>query len=297
MAPFIFPGSRSPEAIMSQRRMEGGSVRGLSRAGSRAQGRGDDIPGGEFAAYTLLWSDEFDGAAGAPPDARAWQADIGGHGWGNQELQYYTDGTGNAALDGAGHLAIVAREADPQVDGDRYGGCGYTSARLTSKDRVSFRYGLVAARIRIPRARGIWPAFWMLGQDFDVTGWPRCGEIDIMEYFGTGPAVIHGAAHGPGYTGGAGLSGSRTVGSSLGHDFHVYSVAWEARRIRWYINGQLYHTVTPGDLRGKRWVFDHDFFLLLNVAVGGVASQNPGRSVRFPQAMLIDYVRVYTPGG
>ena len=134
--------------------------------------------------------------------------------------------------------------------------------------------------MKVPRARGIWPAFWMLGQDFDITGWPRCGEgIDIMEYFGTGPAVIHGAAHGPGYTGGAGLSGSRTVGSSLGHDFHVYSVAWEARRVRWYINGQLYHTVTPGDLRGKRWVFDHDFFLLLNVAVGGVASRTQGRWV------------------
>ena len=177
------------------------------------------------------------------------------------------------------------------MDGHRYDGCGYTSARLTSKDRVSFRYGLVAARIKIPRARGIWPAFWMLGQDFDVTGWPRCGELDISEYFGTGPAVIHGAAHGPGYTGGAGISGSRTVGSSLGHDFHVYSVAWEARRIRWYIDGRLYHTVTPGDLRGKRWVFDHDFFLLLNVAVGGVASQNPGRSVRAFSADHADRLR------
>ncbi len=147
-------------------------MRGLRRAGSRAQGPGDDVLADEFAAYTLAWSDEFDGAAGAPADARSWQADIGGHGWGNQELQYYTGGTGNAALDGEGHLAIVAREADPRVDGHRYDGCGYTSARLTSKDRVSFRYGLVAARIKVPRARGIWPACWMLGQDIGGSAGP-----------------------------------------------------------------------------------------------------------------------------
>ena len=265
------------------------------RTARSSAGRVSDGPAGEFAAYSLAWSDEFDGAAGSPADGRTWRADTGGHGWGNQELQYYTDDTGNAALDGASHLAIAAGRADPQADGHRYGGCAYTSARLVSKDQVSFRYGLVQARIKIPRARGIWPAFWMLGQDFDGTGWPQCGEIDIMEHFGTGPAVVHGAVHGPGYSGSGGICGSRTLGSSLGNDFHVYSVSWEPGRIRWYVNDKLYHSVTPADLRGKRWVFDHDFFLLLNVAVGGTASQDPDRSVSFPQVMLIDYIRIYTP--
>jgi len=270
-------------------------VRNRWRTSWRAGGRVHGDPAGEFAAYSLVWSDEFDGAADSPADGRTWRADTGGHGWGNQELQYYTDGTGNAALDGAGHLAIVVRRADPRLDGHRYDGCAYTSARLVSKDRVSFRYGLVQARIKIPRARGIWPAFWMLGQDFDGAGWPRCGEIDIMECFGTGPAVVHGAVHGPGYSGRAGICGSRAIGSSLGNDFHVYSVSWEPDRIRWYVNDRLYHTVTPADLRGRRWVFDHDFFLLLNVAAGGTASRDPDRSVSFPQVMLIDYVRIYAP--
>lgn len=251
--------------------------------------------GGEFAAYSLVWSDEFDGAAGSPPDPRFWRPETGGHGWGNQELQYYTDAAGNAALDGAGHLAIVVRQADPRADGQRYGGRGYTSARLISKDRVSFRYGLVEARIKIPCARGVWPAFWMLGQDFDRVGWPGCGEIDVMEYFGTGRPVVQGAVHGPGYSGGLGIAASRRMGSVLEKDFCVYSVSWEPGRIRWYVDGRLYHCVTPAGLRGKPWVFDHDFFLLVNAAVGGTASQSPGRWTRFPQTMLIDYIRLYAP--
>jgi beta-glucanase (GH16 family) len=265
-------------------------------AEQKAEGRMGNGLEGEFAGYSLVWSDEFDGAAGSPPDPRFWEPETGGHGWGNQELQYYTDSTGNAALDGAGHLAIVARQADPQAAG-RDGGRAYTSARLISKDRVSFRYGLVQARIKIPVARGIWPGFWMLGQDFDRTGWPGCGEIDVMEYFGTGRRVIQGAVHGPGYSGALGIAASRRMGSSLEKDFCVYSVSWEPARIRWFVNGRHYHTVTPADLRGKPWVFDHDFFLLVNAAVGGIASQPPDRSTRFPQTMLIDYIRHYAPPG
>ena len=124
--------------------------------------------------------------------------------WGNQELQYYTDEPGNAALDGAGNLALVVRRVNPE----QYDGCGYTSARLVSRDRVSFRYGLVQARVKIPRARGVWPALWMLGQDIGQSGWPGCGEIDVMEHFGTGPATVHGTVHGPGYSGWGGISAS-----------------------------------------------------------------------------------------
>jgi beta-glucanase (GH16 family) len=265
-------------------------------AEQKAEGRMGNGLEGEFAGYSLVWSDEFDGTAGSPPDPRFWEPETGGHGWGNQELQYYTDSTGNAALDGAGHLAIVVRQADPQAAG-RDGGRAYTSARLISKDRMSFRYGLVQARIKIPVARGIWPGFWMLGQDFDRTGWPGCGEIDVMEYFGTGRRVIQGAVHGPGYSGALGIAASRRMGSSLDKDFCVYSVSWEPGRIRWFVNGRHYHTVTPADLRGKPWVFDHDFFLLVNAAVGGIASQPPDRSTRFPQTMLIDYIRHYAPPG
>ena len=166
---------------------------------------GDRIHAG---AYRLTWSDEFDGAPGTPADRGTWQAEIGGSGWGNQELQYYTGEPGNAALDGAGNLALAVRRVNPELARRRYGGCGYTSARLISRDRVSFRYGLIQARIKIPRARGIWPAFWMLGQDIGQSGWPGCGEIDVMEHFGTGPATVHGTVHGPGYSGPGGISAS-----------------------------------------------------------------------------------------
>ena len=250
-----------------------------------------DTRAGEFTAYQLRWSDEFDGPAGSPPDRRIWQPETGGHGWGNAELQYYTDSTANAALDGTGNLAIMVRQADP----GEYGGCAYTSARLISRDRMTVRYGLVEARIQVPSALGVWSACWMLGQDIDAVGWPRCGEIDVMEHFGTGPAVVQGTAHGPGFSGGQGIAGSCEVGPSLDGDFHTYAVSWEPDRIRWYADGALYHAVTPADLRGRPWVFDHDFYVLLNVAVGGTASRRPDSPVSFPQTMLVDYVRVASP--
>src|SRR5215469_16001766 len=157
-----------------------------------------------FAAYSLAWAEEFHGPAGAPASPQTWRPETGGHGWGNQELQYYTNGTANAALDGAGHLAITARRLDAGLATTEYDGCQYTSARLISKPLRAFRYGLIEARIKIPRGRGIWPAFWMLGTDIDQAGWPRCGEIDIMENFGTSPAVVHATVHGPGYSGSGG---------------------------------------------------------------------------------------------
>ena len=134
-----------------------------------------ELAGG--GSYRLAWSDEFDGARGSPPDRSTWQAETGGSGWGNRELQYYTDESGNAALDGAGNLAIVVRRIDPDLARRRYAGCRYTSARLISRDRMSLRYGLVQARIKIPRAHGVWPAFWMLGQDITSGSTPRCASL------------------------------------------------------------------------------------------------------------------------
>jgi beta-glucanase (GH16 family) len=247
----------------------------------------------ELPGWSLAWSDEFDGAAGSPVDPASWQPQVGGHGWGNRELQYYTDSSDNAALDGAGNLAITVRRADPQLRDRRFGGCPYTSARLVTKDRVSCTYGLVKARIRLPQGRGIWPAFWMLGQDIDRVGWPHCGEIDVMENFGKDPTVIHGTVHGPGYAGAAGITASYQADTSLADGFHLSAVHWEPGRIRWYLDDHLYSTVTPGDLQGRPWVFDHDFFLLLNVAVGGAFSVTPEPSTAFPQAMLVDYIRIY----
>jgi beta-glucanase (GH16 family) len=233
----------------------------------------DQVPG-EFAAYSLAWAEEFDGPAGAPAAPQTWRPETGGHGWGNCELQYYTAETANAALDGAGNLAITVRRPDPQLATTWYGGCHYTSARLTSKNLKSFRYGLIQAKIKLPRGHGIWPAFWMLG---------------------TSPAVVHGTIHGPGYSGAGGITASLDTGSPLAGAFHVYSVCWEPDRIRWYTDQRLYHTVTPASLQGNPWVFDHDFYLLINVAAGGRFSAPPDPSAAFPQAMLIDYIRVHTP--
>jgi len=248
----------------------------------------DPLPG-----YTLAWADEFDGPAGAPPDPRTWRPETGGHGWGNAELQYYTAETANAALDGAGHLAITARQAGQELAATAYDGCRYTSARLITRDLRPVRYGLIEASMKIPGGRGIWPAFWLLGTDIDQAGWPACGEIDVMENFGTEPCWVYGTVHGPGYCGDIGIGGEHGTGAPLAGDFHSYAVAWEPDLIRWFFDGTCYHTVTPASLRGNRWVFDHDCYLLLNVAVGGTASVPPDGSTRFPQTMLVDYVRVY----
>ena len=247
----------------------------------------------ELPGWSLAWSDEFDGATGSPVDPTSWQPQVGGHGWGNQELQYYTDSSDNAALDGAGNLAITVRRTDPQLRDRRFGGCPYTSARLVTKDRVSCTYGLVEARIRLPQGRGIWPAFWMLGQHLDQVGWPDCGEIDVMENFGKDPTVIHGTVHGPGYAGPPVSPSSirpipawpttSTCTRSTGNRTHPLVPG----------RPSLQHRDPPGDLQGRPWVFDHDFFLLLNVAVGGTFSVTPDPSTAFPQAMPVDYIRIY----
>ena len=268
-------------------------------------GRTPDEPLGPPApaGWTLAWADEFDGALGAPPDPAAWAPDTGGGGWGNQEREYYTTGTANAALDGDGHLVLTAR-AEPAGGATPtracwYGPCRYTSARLTTRGRVTAAYGRVEARLRLPGGQGLWPAFWMLGDDIDRVGWPRCGEIDIMEQIGREPAVVHGTVHGPGYSGAASIGGPDTLaqGSYQG-EFHVFAVEWEPGEVRWLVDGRTYRRTTPADLPpGGAWAFDHPFFLLLNVAVGGAWPGDPDASTTFPQTMAVDYVRVYRRAG
>jgi beta-glucanase (GH16 family) len=251
---------------------------------------------GRMAGPAPVWRDEFDGAAGASFDRAKWAADTGGGGFGNQEREFYTTRTENAALDGKGHLVITALE-EPASSTRQcwYGKCLYTSTRLKTKGLFAQMYGRFEARIQIPRGQGIWPAFWMLGDDIDRVGWPQSGEIDIMENIGREPAVAHGTLHGPGYSGAGGVSRADTLSTgAYADDFHVYAVEWRPKEIKWFVDGRQYHRMTPADIpAGSKWVFDHPFFLLMNVAVGGGWPGDPDSSSMFPQGMVVDYVRVY----
>jgi beta-glucanase (GH16 family) len=253
-------------------------------------------PRADAAIGGLTWSDEFNGPAGTAPDPAKWKHDIGGSGWGNNELEYYTDSTRNAAMDGNGNLVITARKENPANYQCHYGTCEYTSARLLTAGKFDQAYGRFEARIKIPRGQGIWPAFWMLGNDIGTNPWPNSGEIDIMENIGREPSTVHGTIHGPGYSGAGGLGGAYTLpnGQAFADAFHTFSVDWAPDSITWYVDGVQYVRKTPADLNGNKWVFDHPFFMILNVAVGGYWPGYPDGSTVFPQSMLIDYVRVYS---
>jgi beta-glucanase (GH16 family) len=246
------------------------------------------------SAWVLTWSDEFDGPDGSPPDPAKWVLESGGHGWGNNELEFYTARLQNVRQEN-GHLVIEAIKEN--FTGDKGTRRDYTSARLKTQGRFSQRYGRFEARIQIPSGKGMWPAFWMLGDDFSSAGWPACGEIDIMESAGdTEPAMIHGSLHGPGYSGANALTAAYTLSRGRFSDgFHVFAVEWAPQVVRFFVDGELYATKTPSDVPvGKRWVFDHPFFILLNLAVGGNLPGSPRNSTVFPQRMLVDYVRVYS---
>lgn len=245
--------------------------------------------------WTLAWSDEFDGAAGATFDRTKWVADTGGEGFGNQEREFYTTRPENVATDGGGHLVITAL-AEPDTTARRcwYGGCRYTSARLLTRGIFAQAYGRFEARLQVPRGQGVWPAFWLLGANIDSAGWPAGGEIDVMENIGREPNVVHGTVHGPGYSGEHGIGGADTLAHPLADDFHVYAVEWEPQEIRWYIDGRQYFRLTPAQLpQGARWVFDHPHFVLLNFAVGGGWPHDPDATSAFPQRMVVDWVRVW----
>ncbi|UWZ59973.1 family 16 glycosylhydrolase [Dactylosporangium aurantiacum] len=247
----------------------------------------------EAAIGGLTWSDEFDGPAGSAPNGSKWKYDVGGGGWGNNEQQYYTTSTSNASLNGAGQLVITARRENPANYQCHYGTCQYTSARLLTADRFTQAYGRFESRMKLPRGQGIWPAFWMLGADIGSNPWPNSGEIDIMENIGREPNQVHGTIHGPGYSGAEGIGAGYSIGAPFADAFHTFAVEWEPNVLRWYVDGNLYQTRTPADLGGDRWVFDHPFFMLLNLAVGGYWPGYPDGTTQFPQTLTVDYVRVY----
>ncbi|WP_103503922.1 MULTISPECIES: ricin-type beta-trefoil lectin domain protein [unclassified Streptomyces] len=242
----------------------------------------------------VVFQDDFNGPAGSAVDGSKWTLEVGDNSGNNRELQYYTPGTNNAALDGNGNLAITARQENPNNYQCWYGRCEYTSARLNTAGKFNAQYGRVEARIKIPRGQGMWPAFWMLGSDYANVGWPQTGEIDIMENVGFEPGRVHGTLHGPGYSAGGGIGASYTLpgGQRFADNFHVFAVDWAPDRITWSVDGNVYQTRTPADLGGRQWVFNKPFFLILNFAVGGEWPGYPDGSAPMPQQMLIDYVRV-----
>jgi hypothetical protein len=248
---------------------------------------------GSTAAPRRVWSDEFNGPRNAPVDRRRWGHETGGA-WGDGELQSYTSRTANAYHDGRGRLVIMARAE--RFRGDDSITRNFTSARISTKDRYALRYGTFEARLQTPAGRGIWPAFWALGNDIDRSGWPRCGEIDVMEVVGHEPAKTYGTIHGPRN----GDDHEYKPGHSIVHTaplsqaFHTYGVQWLPGGIQFYFDGRPYGAIAAADLpAGSRWVFDHPFYLVLNVAVGGRWAGSPDASTTFPQPLRVDYVRVY----
>ncbi|WP_329182635.1 discoidin domain-containing protein [Streptomyces sp. NBC_01477] len=232
----------------------------------------------------LVWSDEFNGAAGTKPDTGKWTQDTGNGQ--NGELETYTNGD-NTTMDGAGNLVIEARkEANGQ----------YTSGRINTSDHFNFTYGHVEARIKVSGTQGLWPAFWMLGSNFKTgTPWPNSGEIDIMEHVGKVADSVYSTLHAPAYNGGNGYGSPYTLaGSDFASDFHTYAVDWDSTHMTFSVDGHAFFTADKATVEATRgpWVYDHPFYIILNNAVGGDWPGAPDASTVFPQRMLIDYVRV-----
>jgi len=263
--------------------------------------------------FNLVMADEFD--VDGAPNPENWTFDIGrgplGDGWGNNELQYYTDRPENAIVQN-GYLIITAKQ-------ESFSGASYTSARLKTRNKIEQKYGRFEARIKLPQGKGLFPAFWMLGNNYcespafapdgtvfcDTSSpnyelgnvlWPQCGEIDIMEYLGNKPTEVFGSIHGPGFSGSESLSKKYTLPSSrFDTEFHVFGIEWTESHINWYVDNVLYNQITRSDVEeeGGEWVFDNSFFMLLNLAVGGNLPGSPDANTSFPQRMIVDYVRVY----
>ncbi len=260
----------------------------------------DEEIGFKDSELRLVFEDNFDGAEGASINTDNWNFEIGNgvNGWGNQELQYYTDRPENISLDGQGNMVITARR-------ENFAGFQFTSARITTKDKFEQKYGRFEARIKMPGGRGIWPAFWMLGANIETepdddpttVQWPFVGEIDITELRGQEPSKTIGTIHGPGYSGGGAISGEYVLeGERFDNDFYVFAIEWHPDYIDFFIDDIRFNQISRDDLpQGvEEWPFnDNPFFMLMNIAVGGTFVGYPVEATPFPQTMVVDYVRVY----
>ena len=242
----------------------------------------------------MVFNDEFNTI-----NAAVW-SDQTGDNVSNHERQYYTSGK-NESIQfdpsiNSNVLVLEARQENPANYQCWYGKCEYTSARLVTQGKKTFKYGRIEARMKIPHTQGIWPAFWMLGEDINTVGWPNCGEIDIMEHVGYNAEAkrVYGTIHGPNYSGSNGIGNPYNLVENVNAGYHVYAVEWTATSISWYVDNNLYFTQTKAQVETKgRWAFDHPFYILLNNAVGGDWPGLPDGSSVFPQSLYVDYVRVY----
>lgn len=240
-----------------------------------------------YPDMTLVWSDEFDGTD-LDMDNWNYETGNGAGGWGNNELQYYRSGSSNTELRD-GFLVITAKE-------ESFGGSQYTSARLTTQGKKEFQYGRIDIRAKLPFGQGIWPALWMLGTNITSVGWPACGETDIMELIGHEPHKVHGTIH-------YGIQGSSTSIYTTGtytlndgdfsDEFHVFSLVWEEDLLKFYVDDNVYHTVSKASIGGQTWRHNNPFFFIFNIAVGGNWPGSPDATTHFPQYMAVDYVRVF----
>ena len=248
-----------------------------------------------------MWRDDFDGPAGALPDSLKWSADTADGcqgavcGFDTREKQFYTRAPENAALNGLGQLALVARTAGAGLP-CTYGPCRYTSAKLTTRGKMSARPGRVEARIKLPAGQSLWPAFKMLGTSFPATTWPQCGELDIMESKGSDPRTISSSMHGPGFFDVAYLGHAYVLPSvnTFADGYHDFVVEWDSQHVSFYVDATVHFSFTRAEAeRLGPWALDQPFFIVLGLAVGGVFDGDPQTDSIFPATMLIDYVRVY----
>ncbi len=262
----------------------GGAAGGGGTSGNAGTGGSDPTRPG----WTLVWRDEFDGPKGSVPDPTKWTAQVGQSDT-NKELEYYTARPENLSMDGNGFLVMTARK-------ESYMGSSYTSSRMDTAGKFEQAYGRFESRIKIPHTQSLWPAFWIMGNNGAV-GWPARGELDIMENRGKEPTISLGAMHGPGYSGSADFRGEHVIAEGVWQNFHTFACEWEPNVVRWYVDDELFETRTPADLAarggGLKWVYDHPFFIIMNVAIGGLFPGNPDGTTVLPQTLMADYVRVY----
>jgi beta-glucanase (GH16 family) len=261
----------------------------------------------------LLWSQEFS-SGGNPLSEDHWTYEIGDGGlkgipgWGNNERQYYISEAFELTSDGMLSIAASRQqvfskdnpEGMPTAENPYFcwylTACEWTSGRALTEGKLAFQYGRMEARMKMPRGLGTWPAFWMLGVNLPEVGWPRSGEIDIIEGLGRDPLTAYTTIHGPGYSAGAAHGRHAPMDAALADDFHTYAVIWKEDYIAWEIDGELFFEATPESVAPNEWVFNQPFYLIINLAMGGNFPGNVAPELNSAE-LLIDYIRFYKVDG